>query len=59
MASLKRVFTLRLQDEVFDKIEVLANEQHRSMTNLIEYILLSYLAQHESEHGEINTPHDS
>ena len=53
MASLKRVFTLRLQDEVFDKIEVLANEQHRSMTNLIEYILLSYLAQHENEHGEI------
>ena len=56
MASLKRVFTLRLHDEVFDKIEVLANEQHRSMTNLIEYILLSYLAQHESERGEIKAP---
>ena len=56
MASLKRVFTLRLNDEVFDKIEVLANEQHRSMTNLIEYILLSYLAQHESEHGEVIVP---
>jgi hypothetical protein len=54
MASLKRVFTLRLHDEVFDKIEVLANEQHRSMTNLIEYILLSYLAQYEKEHGEVN-----
>lgn len=56
MASLKRVFTLRLHDEVFDKIEVLANDQHRSMTNLIEYILLSYLAQHENEHGKVNVP---
>ena len=56
MASLKRVFTLRLHDEVFDKIEVLAKEQHRSMTNLVEYILLSYLAQHESEHGKVNVP---
>ncbi|MCL2564068.1 MAG: Arc family DNA-binding protein [Oscillospiraceae bacterium] len=56
MASLKRVFTLRLHDEVFDKVEVLAKEQHRSMTNLIEYIILSHLAQHENEHGEIDVP---
>lgn len=55
MASLKRVFTLRLNDEIFRKIEVLSDEQHRSMTNLIEYILLSHLAQHENEHGEIKT----
>ena len=33
MASNKRVFTLRLSDEVFDKIGALATKQHRSMTN--------------------------
>lgn len=43
MATLKRVFTLRLDDEIFEKIERLAKEEHRSMTNLIEYILLKYL----------------
>ena len=32
MASNKRVFTLRLSDEVFDKIGALATKQHRSMT---------------------------
>ena len=40
MATNKRVFTLRLSDEVFDKIGVLATSEHRSMTNYIEYVLL-------------------
>ena len=43
MATLKRVFTLRLDDDIFDEIEKIAKEEHRSMTNLIEYILLQYL----------------
>ena len=42
MATNKRVFTLRLQDDVFDKIEYLAEEEHRSMTNFIEYVLLDF-----------------
>ena len=49
MATLKRVFTLRLDDEIFAKIEALAKEQHRSMTNLIEYILLQYIDDSEKE----------
>lgn len=49
MATLKRVFTLRLDDEVFEKIEQLAKEEHRSMTNLIEYILLKYLDETQSK----------
>jgi len=47
MATLKRVFTLRLDDDIFDKIERLAKNEHRSMTNLIEYILLKYLEEME------------
>ena len=42
MASNKRVFTLRLSDEVFDKIGALATKQHRSMTNYIEFVLLKH-----------------
>ncbi|MFA5676477.1 MAG: ribbon-helix-helix protein, CopG family [Christensenellales bacterium] len=45
MATLKRVFTLRLDDDIFDKIEQLAKDEHRSMTNLIEYILIKYLEE--------------
>lgn len=53
MATNKRVFTLRLSDEVFDKIGVLASREHRSMTNYIEYVLLHHLEEIEREHGEI------
>ena len=53
MATNKRVFTLLLPDEVFDKIGILATQEHRSMTNYIEYVLMKHLAEVEQEHGEI------
>ncbi len=55
MATNKRVFTLRLSDEVFDKIGVLATMNHRSMTNYIEYVLMQHLKKLEKEHGTICT----
>lgn len=54
MATNKRVFTLRLEDQVFDKIGVLATAQHRSMTNYIEYVLLRHIQ--EVEQGEGDSP---
>lgn len=53
MATNKRVFTLRMTDEVFDKIGVLATREHRSMTNYIEYVLLKHLETVEQQQGEI------
>ena len=58
MATNKRVFTLRLSDEVFDKIGVLATREHRSMTNYIEYVLLKHINDIEAEQGEIKEEHD-
>lgn len=53
MATDKKVFTLRLAGEVFDKIGVLATNEHRSMTNYIEFVLLKHLEDVEREHGQI------
>lgn len=53
MATNKRVFTLRLPEEVFDKIGSLATKEHRSMTNYIEFILVKHLEEVEREVGEI------
>ena len=53
MATTKRVFTLRLSDEVFDKIGALASSEHRSMTNYIEYVLLKHIEEVEQDAGEI------
>ncbi|MCI9189022.1 MAG: hypothetical protein HFH84_05220 [Lachnospiraceae bacterium] len=55
MAANKRVFTLRLSDEVFDKIGILATKEHRSMTNYIEYVLIQHLEQLEKEQGKIQS----
>lgn len=53
MPSNKRVFALRLSDEVFDEIGILATREHRSMTNYIEYVLLQHLEQMEQTCGPI------
>ena len=58
MATNKKVFTLRLSDEVFDKIGVLATREHRSMTNYIEVVLLKHLSEVEKENGAILTDKD-
>lgn len=58
MATTKRVFTLRLNDEVFDKIGALATSEHRSMTNYIEYVLMKHIEEVEKEVGTI-TPSES
>ena len=60
MASSKRVFTLRLSDEVFEKIGRLATREHRSMTNYIEFVLLQHLhavEKNEAEHTASEKPH--
>ena len=49
MATNKRVFTLRLSDDVFDKIGALATAEHRSMTNYIEYVLLKHIREVEDK----------
>lgn len=56
MATNKRVFTLRLEDDVFDKIGYLATREHRSMTNYIEYVLLKHITEVENGTGEIKPP---
>lgn len=53
MATNKRVFTLRLEDKVFDKIGALATAEHRSLTNYIEYVLLKQINEVEQEQGVI------
>lgn len=49
MATTKRVFTLRMEDEIFDKIGSLATKDHRSLTNYIEYVLLEHIRNMEAK----------
>ena len=55
MATNKCPFTLRLSDEMYDKIGILATKDHRSMTNYIEYVLVKHLEEIEKEKGTTQT----
>lgn len=55
MATNKRAFTLRLPDELLDKIGILAEKDRRSMNNYIEYVLQKHLNEIEQEQGEVKT----
>jgi len=56
MATDKRQFTLRIQDETYEKMRYLAYVEHRSMAMEMETAMLSYIANYEKEHGVIQTP---
>lgn len=53
MSTDKRQFTLRLQDENFDKIKYIAEKSKRSIAMQIEFIIEQYIKQFENEHGTI------
>ena len=53
MTTNKLGCTLRLSDEVFDKIGILAARDQRSITNYIEYVLLKHLEEGEQRQGHI------
>ena len=55
MATSKRMFTLRLPEDVLDKIGKLATKEHRSVTNYIEFVLLQYLEANASSSEQQKT----
>lgn len=54
MTSDKRQFTLRLQEENFKKIKILADKNKRSIAAQIEYLIEQYIAEHEKQSGLIS-----
>ncbi|WP_182185524.1 Arc family DNA-binding protein [Pectinatus frisingensis] len=53
MATDKRQFTLRLQDENFQKVKRIAEKERRSIAMEIEFIIEQYIAKFEKENGKI------
>lgn len=53
MAVIKTQFTLRLDPVVHAKIKKIADEDNRSLTNMIEYVIKQKIKSYEKENGEI------
>ncbi len=56
MPSLKRTFTLRLEDDDYDKMKIIAAKDNRSMANAIEWLVKQEIAHYEAEIDEILLP---
>ena len=53
MATDKRVFTLRLAEENFEKIKYIAGKNKRSIAMQIEYLIEQYVEEYEEKNGSI------
>lgn len=53
MPSFKKTFTLRLEDENFEKIKYISSKNKRSMANQIEYLIEQYILEFEKKNGPI------
>ncbi len=53
MPTNKRVFTLRLEEENFDKIKFLADKNKRSIAMQIEYLIEQHIEEYEKKNGVI------
>jgi hypothetical protein len=59
MATDKRQFTLRMQEDNFLKIKKISNQQKRSIAMQIEYIVSEYIKNFEHENGIVEvSPED-
>lgn len=56
MTTDKRQFTLRTQEETFEKIKAIAEREHRSIAMEIEHIIELYVSDYEKQHGDIRLP---
>lgn len=56
MATAKIQTGLRLEESVWEKLNVLARIEGRSLNNMTEYIVKRFIEDYEREHGRIGTP---
>ncbi len=53
MAISKIQTGLRIDETTYGKLKTLSESENRSLNNLIEYVLKSYLSNYEKENGTI------
>lgn len=53
MTTNKRVFTLRLTEEDYEKIRVISERNNRSMANQIEHLVRRHIHDYEKTNGAV------
>ena len=55
MANYYAPFSLRVSEELLDKIKCIAAQNKRSANKEIEFVLEQYVRQYEQAHGTLDT----
>lgn len=58
MATSKIQTGLRLEESLYEKVKAIAENDGRSINNLIEQILRRYVADYEAQNGPLPQLHD-
>ena len=53
MPTNKAQFTFNMEHEYLLKMKFIAQEENRSLSNLLEYLSRIHIKQYEEKHGEI------
>ena len=56
MATAKIQTGLRLEESLYDKVLMLAKREGRSLNNMTEYIIRSWIENYEQDHGQLIQP---
>ncbi|MCL2171666.1 MAG: hypothetical protein FWB71_05875 [Defluviitaleaceae bacterium] len=58
MPTNKAPFTFHMNEKYLRKIKVIAREETRSLSNMLEHLCKLHIARYEQEHGEIKFSED-
>lgn len=53
MATNKKQVGIRIKPQNYDKLKVIAEKNSRTVTNQVEYLVARYIADYESQYGQI------
>ena len=53
MAVIKIQFSLRINPEIYAKLKIIAKKDTRSVSNLIDYLIMQKIAAYECKNGKI------
>ena len=53
MATKKRPILIRVQPYNYEKLKAIADNNQRSVSNQLEYLMEQFISEYESQHGEI------
>lgn len=53
MATNKRQVLIRVQPDTYEKLKAISDQNHRSVSNQLEYLMLRFVREYEKENGAI------